>query len=147
MGKTKSASSRSSEEESLPIWAEDEIRSVQFKQPEVLTRTGYILDIYEKDFKIDIQLYESLPDGRTIIENLDVPRSMNIGTFMKGFVYEFKIKMFKGPLSMKLIEFLKAKYGLEMDAIYRFELQELQMMDVESDLPSTSSSEEADEEN
>jgi len=55
--------------------------------------------------------------------------------------------MFKGPLSMKLIEFLKAKYGLEMDAIYKFELQELQMMDVESDLPSTSSSEEADEEN
>lgn len=147
MGKTKSASSRSSEEEALPVWAEDEIRSVQFKQPEVLTRTGYILDIYEKDFKIDIQLYESLPDGRTIIENLDVPRSMNIGTFMKGFVYEFKIKMFKGPLSMKLIEFLKSKYGLEMDAIYKFELQELQMMDVESDLPSTSSSEEPDEEN
>ena len=34
-----------------------------------------------------------------------------------------------------------------MDAIYKFELQELQMMDVESDLPSTSSSEEPDEEN
>jgi hypothetical protein len=147
MGKTKSTSSRSSEEEALPIWAEDEIRSVQFEEPEAITRTGYILDINEKDFKIDIQLYESLPDGRTIIENLDVPRSMNIGTFTKGFVYEFKIKMFKGPLSMKLIEFLKAKHGLEMYAIYRFELQELQMMDVESDLPSTSSEEEADEEN
>jgi hypothetical protein len=146
MGKTKSAS-RPSEEEALPTWAEDEIRSVQFKQPEVLTRTGYILDICEKDFKIDIQLYESLPDNRTIIENLDVPKSINISTFMKGFVYEFKIKMFKGPLSMKLIEFLKEKYGLEMDAIYRFELQELQMMDVESDMPSTSSSEEVEEEN
>lgn len=146
MGKTKSAS-RPSEEEALPTWAEDEIRSVQFKQPEVLTRTGYILDICEKDFKIDIQLYESLPDNRTIIENLDVPKSINISTFMKGFVYEFKIKMFKGPLSMKLIEFLKEKYGLEMDAIYRFELQELQMMDVESDMPSTSSDEEIEEEN
>jgi hypothetical protein len=65
---------------------------------------------------------------------------------MKGFVYEFKIKAFKGPLSMKLVELLKAKYALEMDAIYKFELQELQMMDVESDLPSTSS-EDADEEN
>lgn len=146
MGKTKSAS-RPSEEEALPTWAEDEIRSVQFKQPEILTRTGYILDIYEKDFKIDIQLYESLPDNRTIIENLDVPKSINISTFMKGFVYEFKIKIFKGPLSMKLIEFLKEKYGLEMDAIYRFELQELQMMDVESDMPSTSSDEEIEEEN
>ena len=147
MGKTKSASSRPSEEEVLPTWAEDEIRSVQFGQPEVLTRTGYILDIYEKDFKIDIQLYESLPDGRTIIENLDVPKSMDMSTFMKGFVYEFKIKAFKGPLSMKLIELLKEKYGLEMDAIYRFELQELQMMDVESDMPSTSSDEEVEEEN
>lgn len=146
MGKTKSAS-RPSEEEALPTWAEDEIRSVQFEQPETLTRTGYILDIYEKDFKIDIQLYESLPDNRTIIENLDVPKSINISTFMKGFVYEFKIKMFKGPLSMKLIELLKEKYGLEMDAIYRFELQELQMMDVESDMPSTSSDEEVEEEN
>ncbi len=146
MGKTKSAS-RPSEEEALPTWAEDEIRSVQFEQPEILTRTGYILDIYEKDFKIDIQLYESLPDNRTIIENLDVPKSINISTFMKGFVYEFKIKMFKGPLSMKLIELLKEKYGLEMDAIYRFELQELQMMDVESDMPPTSSDEEVEEEN
>ncbi|HZI70098.1 MAG TPA: hypothetical protein VFD60_02945 [Nitrososphaeraceae archaeon] len=146
MGKTKSAS-RPSEEEALPTWAEDEIRSVQFEQPEILTRTGYILDIYEKDFKIDIQLYESLPDNRTIIENLDVPKSINISKFMKGFVYEFKIKMFKGPLSMKLIELLKEKYGLEMDAIYRFELQELQMMDVESDMPSTSSDEEVEEEN
>lgn len=146
MGKTKSAS-RPSEEEALPTWAEDEIRSVQFEQPEILTRTGYILDIYEKDFKIDIQLYESLPDNRTIIENLDVPKSINISTFMKGFVYEFKIKMFKGPLSMKLIQLLKEKYGLEMDAIYRFELQELQMMDVESDMPSTSSDEEVEEEN
>ena len=146
MGKTKSASSRPSEEEALPTWAEDEIRSVQFGQPEVLTRTGYILDMYEKDFKIDIQLYESLPDGRTIIENLDVPKSMDMGTFMKGFVYEFKIKTFKGLLSMKLFELLKAKYALEMDAIYKFELQELQMMDVESDIPATSS-EDADEEN
>ena len=73
MGKTKSASSRSSDDEALPQWAEDEIKSVQFGQPEILTRTGYILDIYENDFKIDIQLYETLPDGRTIIEGLNVP--------------------------------------------------------------------------
>ena len=140
MGRIKSASSRSSEEEALPRWAEDEIKLVQFGQPEALTRTGYILDIDENNFKIDIQLYESLPDGRTIIENLDVPKSMKISNFMKGFVYEFKIKMFRGPLSEKLVELLKTKYELEMDAIYKFELQELQMMDVESDQPSTTSS-------
>jgi hypothetical protein len=142
MRRMKNASNRSSEEEeTLPRWAEDEIRTVQFVEPEIITRTGYILDIYEKDYKIDIQLYEALSDGRTIIEDLDVPKSMMISSFMKGFVYEFKIKMFRGPLGPKLVELLKTKFALEMDAIYRFELQELQMMDVESDQSSSSYSE------
>ena len=46
----------------------------------------------------------------------------------------------------KVVELLKSKFGLDMKAIYRFELQELQMMDVESDLPAASSSAEGDEE-
>jgi hypothetical protein len=146
MGKTKSASSRSSEDEALPKWAEDEIKSVQFGDPEILTRTGYILDIYENDFKIDIQLYEALPDGRTIIEGLNVPRSSQIVDFMKGVVYEFKIKMFHGSLSSKLIELLRTKYTIEMDTIYRFDLEEIQMMDVESDLPSMPPSSDGEDE-
>jgi hypothetical protein len=52
---------------------------------------------------------------------------------MKGFVYEFKIKMSKGKLSEKTREFLKMQYMLEMDHIYQFELIELQLMDVESE--------------
>jgi hypothetical protein len=146
MGKTKSASSRSSEDEALPKWAEDEIKSVQFGEPEILTRTGYILDIYENDFKIDIQLYEALPDGRTIIEGLNVPRSSQIVNFMKGVVYEFKIKMFHGSLSSKLIELLRTKFAIEMDTIYRFDLEEIQMMDVESDLPSMPPSSDGEDE-
>jgi hypothetical protein len=146
MGKTKSASSRSSEDEALPKWAEDEIKSVQFGDPEILTRTGYILDIYENDFKIDIQLYEALPDGRTIIEGLNVPRSSQIVDFMKGVVYEFKIKMFHGSLSSKLVELLRTKYTIEMDTIYRFDLEEIQMMDVESDLPSMPPSSDGEDE-
>jgi hypothetical protein len=138
MDKTNNASSKSSEE-ILPKWAQDEIRSVQFREPEILTRTGYILDIYEKDFKIDVQLYESLPDGRTIIEGLDVPKSMKITEFMKGTVYEFRIRMFRGELSSKVVELLKTKFMLDMDSIYRFELQELQRMDVESDISYSSS--------
>ena len=59
---------------------------------------------------------------------------MKIADFMKGFVYEFKIKMFKAPLSTTLVQLLKKNFELEMDAIYRFELQEMQMMDVESDV-------------
>lgn len=134
MGKTKGASNKTKDQdESIPKWAEDEIKSVQFDQPENLTRTGYILDIYGNDYKIDIQLYESLPDGRNIIEGLDVPRSMNIREFMKGYVYEFRIKMYKGPLSEKVTEFLRTKFNLDMNMIYKFELQELQLMDVESE--------------
>jgi hypothetical protein len=140
MGKTRSASSKSSGDEALPEWAEEEIRSVPLQEQETITRTGYILDIYEKDFKIDIQLYESLPDGRTIIENLDVPKSIEVSSFMKGFVYEFKIRVYSGQLSPKVVELLKAKYGLDMDRIHKFELQHLQLMDVESDQPSASSS-------
>ena len=139
MGKTRSASSKSSGDEALPEWAEEEIRSVPLQEQETITRTGYILDIYEKDFKIDIQLYESLPDGRTIIENLDVPKSIDISSFMKGFVYEFKIRVYSGQLSTKVVELLKAKYGIDMDRIHKFELQHLQLMDVESDQPSASS--------
>ncbi|MFL6402050.1 MAG: hypothetical protein ACJ71M_01025 [Nitrososphaeraceae archaeon] len=140
MGKTRSPSSRSTSDEALPAWAEDEIRSVPLEEQDTIMRTGYILDIYDKDFKIDIQLYESLPDGRTIIENLDVPKSIDIISFMKGFVYEFKIRVYTGQLSGRVVELLKTKYGLEMDRIYKFELQELQLMDVESDQPATSSS-------
>ena len=148
MGKTRSAPSKSSGDEALPAWAEEEIRSVPLQEQETITRTGYILDIYEKDSKIDIQLYESLPDGRTIIENLDVPKSIDISSFMKGFVYEFKIKVYTGQLSTKVVELLKAKYGIDMDRIHKFELQHLQLMDVESDQPSASSlpSSEGDEE-
>jgi hypothetical protein len=149
MGRTRVAKSEdNSQEEGLPKWAEDEIRSAQFGQPEVITRTGYFLDIYESDYKVDIQVYEAMPDGRTIVEGLDVPKSMKISDFMKGFVYEFKVKVFTAPLTAKVVELLKTKFELDMKAIYRFELQELQLMDIESDLPavSSSSSREDDEE-
>lgn len=140
MGRAKVTKSEdSSQEERLPKWAEDEIRSAQFGQPEVITRTGYFLDIYESDYKVDIQVYEQMPDGRTIVEGLDVPKSMKMLDFMKGFVYEYKIKVFMASLSAKVVELLKTKFDLDMKAIYRFELQELQLMDVESDLPAASS--------
>jgi hypothetical protein len=135
---TRAARTSQDEPEALPKWAEDEIKSVNFEDPQTVSRTGYILDIYEKDFKVDIQVYEPLPDGRTIVEGLDVPINMKISEFMKGFVYEFKIKMYKGKLSSQLADLLKSKYALEMDSIYRFEMEDLQMLDVESDVAKSS---------
>lgn len=146
MGRAKAAKNEGSQEEGLPKWAEDEIKSAQFGKPETIARTGYILDIYESDFKVDVQVYEPMPDGRSIVEGLDVPKSIKIADFMKGFVYEFKVRVFTAPLGAKVVELLKAKFGLDMKAIYRFELQELQLMDVESDMPAaSSSSEESDD--
>jgi hypothetical protein len=147
MGRGRAAKGGGSQEEELPKWAEDEIKSAQFGNPETIARSGYILDIYESDSKVDIQVYEPMPDGRSIVEGLDVPKSMKFSDFMKGFVYEFKVKVFMAPLGAKVIEILKSRIGLDMKAIYHFELQELQMMDVESDLPSASpaSEEEGDE--
>lgn len=144
---TRAARTSQDEPEALPKWAEDEIKSVKFEDPQTVSRTGYILDIYEKDYKVDIQVYEALPDGRTIVEGLDVPTAMKISEFMKGFVYEFKIKMYKGRFSSKLADLLNSKYALDMDSIYRFEMENLQMLDVESDVAggSNESSAEADD--
>jgi hypothetical protein len=128
------------EEEGLPKWAEDEIKSAQFGKPEVVSRSGYILEIYEKDYRLDIQVYEPMPDGRVIIEGISMPRTVKVNDLMKGFVYEFKINVYTAPLSDKLVELLKTKFSLDMKAIYNFELQELTLMDVESDTPAPSSS-------
>jgi hypothetical protein len=132
-----SSSKRSSEkiqnEQQLPKWAEDEIKSVNFTEDQLISRSGYILDIYVNDHKVDVQLYEALSDGRTIIEGLDVSKDLNYNDFIKGVVYEFKIQVSKAPLSQELTDLLKNTYDLEMNAIYRFELKELNLMDVESD--------------
>ena len=129
------------QEEGLPKWAEEEIKSAQFGKPEVTTRTGYILEIYGKDLRLDIQVYEPMPDGRVIVEGINIPKSSKVNDLMKGFVYEFKISVYTAPLSEKVVELLKTKFGLDMKAIYNFEIKELTLMDVESDLPASSSSE------
>ena len=52
---------------------------------------------------------------------------------MKGFVYEYNIKISKAGLSEQLVELLKTKYQLDINEIYKFELENAQMMNVESD--------------
>ena len=130
---TKRSSEKIQNEQQLPKWAEDEIKSVNFTEDQLISRSGYILDIYVNDHKVDVQLYQALSDGRTIIEGLDVSKDLNYNDFVKGVVYEFKIQVSKAPLSQELTDLLKNTYDLEMNAIYRFELKELNLMDVESD--------------
>lgn len=129
-------------EKEIPKWVQDEIKDAKFGKPESITRTGYILEIYEKDMKIDSQLYEAIEDGRKIIEGMNLPKKVKPSSLMKGVVYEFTINSFKSPLSKKVIEFLKKEMEIDMDVIYQFELTNLELMDVDSD----SSEEESEDE-
>ena len=130
-------------EKEIPKWVQDEIKDAKFGKPESITRTGYILEIYEKDMKIDAQLYEAIEDGRKIIEGMNLPKKVKPSGLMKGVVYEFTINSFKASLSKKVIEFLKKEMEIDMDAIYQFELTNLELMDVDSD---SSGEEESEEE-
>ena len=125
----------------LPKWAQDEIKNARLGKPESQTRTGYILEIYDRDMKIDVQLYEEVEDGRRII-TLDLPKKVKPVDLMKGVVYEFTFNSLKAPLSKKLVELLKKEMEIEMDAIYQFELTSLESMDVDSDTTGSTESEE-----
>ena len=125
----------------LPKWAQDEIKNAKIDKTESLTRTGYILEIYDKDSRIDAQLYEGIEDGRHIIE-LALPKKIKPADQKKGVVYEFTFNSSKAPLSNKLVEFLKKEMEIDMDAIYQFELTNLELMDVDSDAANSSESEE-----
>ena len=137
--------SKSEENSGLPEWAENEIKFANFQEYDTINRTGYFLDINEQKKKADIQLYEALPDGRTIIEEIEMSDRIKISELMKGFVYEYKIKISKSKISEQLSELLKTKYQLDINEIYKFDLEHAQMMDVESDTAQTITSEEDEE--
>ncbi|MEK6966553.1 MAG: hypothetical protein AABW62_03900, partial [Thermoproteota archaeon] len=78
----------------IPEWVTDEIQNAKFDKPQSIARTGYILDIYEQDNKIDAQLYEPVEDGRYII-TLDLSKKFKPSELQKGVVYEFSFDVFK----------------------------------------------------
>ncbi len=124
----------------LPDWVSDEIQNAKFKKPEELKRSGYVLEIYDTDNKIDAQFYDSVEDGRFIV-TLDMPKKIKVSELEKGVVYDFVFDQHKAPLSKKVTEYLQSEKEIEMDAIYQFELKTLELIDVGSSKP-----EELDEE-
>ncbi len=129
-------------EKEIPKYILEEIKNPKFGKPESLTRTGYILEIYDKDMKIDAQFYEAVEDGRRIIEGMNLPKKIKPSDLMKGTVYEFTINSFKAPLSKKTIEFLTKELEITTDTIYQFDLTNLELMDVDSDSAGEDESEE-----
>ena len=131
----------------LPNWAEDEINSITaslFKHVESYEGTGYFLELDEENRKADIQFYEKLPVGKHIV-TVSIPKSIKMGDLMKGFVYGYKVKILKAPLSDKLVKFLKENLNMDMDGIYQFDLESLQLLDVESDLAPTVAEDDSEE--
>ena len=115
----------------IPDWVSDEIQNAKFKKPEELKKTGYILELYDGDNKIDAQLYDPVEDGRHIV-TMDLPKKIKIGELEKGVVYEFTFDQHKAPLSKKVSEYLEKEKEIEMSAIYQFELKSLELLDVGS---------------
>ncbi len=130
--------------ESIPKWVAEEIQHAEFKESEEWTGSGYILDINKKDRRIDVQFYEKLPEGR-YIATLDLPNGIDVETLELAIVYMFRFKALRATLSRKVVTFLKEKYNMDMENIYRFELLSLEKLDAEADGPPPALAE-ADEE-
>ena len=128
-------------EDEIPEWVTDEIQNAKFKKPEKIKGSGYILEFYYDDNKIDVQLYDAVEDGRHIV-TMDVAKGIKIDDLLKGEVYEFVFDQHKAPLSKKVSEFLEKEKEIEMKAIYQFELKSLELLDVGSSKPANEDLEE-----
>ena len=118
-------------EDDIPEWVTDEIQKAKFKKPVEMKQSGYILEFYYEDNKLDVQLYEGVEDGRHIV-TMDVPKTIKMDGLLKGEVYEFIFDQHKAPLSKKVAEFLEKEKEIDMKAIYQFDLKSLELMEVGS---------------
>ena len=125
----------------IPDWVSDEIQNAKFEKSEELKKTGYVLEFYDTDNKIDVQLYDSIEDGRHIV-TMDAAKKIKLDDLVKGDVYEFIFDQHKAPLSKKVSEYLEKEKEIDMNAIYQFELKSLELLDVGSSEAADSDSEE-----
>ena len=107
-----------------------ELTSPNFGKSKLLTNTGYVLDVNEKDNKIDIQLYEPIA-GTTILEGLDLSKNIKLNDLEKGIVCEFKLDELKASLSKKTVEYL-SEQGITLKELVRYELKEFKVIDESS---------------
>jgi hypothetical protein len=116
----------------IPDWVTDEIQNAKFKKPQEIKKSGYILEFYYKDSKIDVQLYDAVEDGRHIVTMDVVGKNIKIDDLLKGEVYEFVFDQHKAPISKKVSEFLEKEKEIEMKAIYQFDLKSLELTSTSS---------------
>jgi hypothetical protein len=131
--------------DNLPKWVAEEIRTAKFDSEEEWSGSGYILDINKEERHVDVQFYEKLPEGR-YIATLDLSPGLDVETLDLGIIYMFKFKAAKATLSPKVVSFLKEKYNLPMENIYKFELLSAEKLDAEADSRAAQPAEAEDEE-
>jgi len=111
----------------IPEDINEELESPKFGKPTELMASGYILDINEKENKVDIQTYEPV-SGSTILEGLSISKKIKLNDLGKGVVCEFKLDELNATLSKKTVEYLKEQ-GIMMNAIIKLELKEVKIID------------------
>ena len=116
--------------EEIPEEVDIELKSPKFGKPKTHTVSGYVLDINDADKKVDIQLHEPL-SGTTILEGLELSKTINLNDLEKGVACEFKLDELNASLSKKTVEYLKEQ-GITLDTIIKYELQELKIIDEEN---------------
>jgi len=118
-------------QDDIPEDVNKELESPKFGNPSELTASGYILDVNDKDSKVDIQTYEPI-SGATILEGLSISKKIKLNDLEKGVVCEFKLDELKAPLSKGTVEYLKEQ-GIIMDKIIQLELKEVKIIDENSE--------------
>ena len=118
-------------QDDIPEDVNNELESPKFGKPSELTASGYVLDVNDKDSKVDIQTYEPI-SGATILEGLSISKKIKLNDLEKGVVCEFKLDELKAPLSKRTVEYLKEQ-GIMMDVIIQFELKEVKTIDENSE--------------
>ena len=113
--------------DAIPEDINAELTSPNFGKPKLLANAGYVLDINEKDKKVDIQLYEPIA-GSTILEGLDLSKNIKLNDLEKGVACEFKLDELKAPLSKKTVEYL-SEQGIALKELVRYELKEFKVID------------------
>mgnify|MGYP000533443243 CR=1 FL=1 len=78
--------------------------------------------------KINLASPTALASGTTILEGLNLYKTINLNDLEKGIVCEFKLDELKAPLSKKTIEYLKEQ-EIALDTIVKFELKEFKIID------------------
>ena len=111
----------------VPEDVNKELESPKFGKPKSMTQSGYVLDINEKDKKVDLQLYESV-QGTTILEGLNLSKDVKLNDLEKGVVCEFKLNELKAKLSKKTVDYL-AEQGINLKEIVQYELAEMKIID------------------